>query len=95
LVCATARSSKALIIGRAIAGIGVGGLFTGSVLIVIQCGKFFENGRSTMFRFRGPTRECVLTFEAPLRQRPLILGVIGSMWAIASVAGPLLGGIFT
>jgi MFS family permease len=37
----------------------------------------------------------VLTFKAPLRQRPLILGVIGSIWAIASVAGPLLGGIFT
>jgi hypothetical protein len=48
-----------------------------------------------MFRFRGPTRECVLIYKAPLRQKPLILGVIGSMWAIASVAGPLLGGIFT
>ncbi|KAM0140254.1 hypothetical protein ACHAO1_002485 [Botrytis cinerea] len=35
LICATAVSSNMLIIGRAIAGAGVGGLFTGSIIIVV------------------------------------------------------------
>ncbi|KAK6591956.1 MFS toxin efflux pump [Botrytis cinerea] len=50
LICATAVSSNMLIIGRAIAGAGVGGLFTGSIIIVVYS---------------------------------------------SSVAGPLLGGVFT
>lgn len=31
----------------------------------------------------------------PLSRRPLVYGLIGGMWGIASVAGPLLGGVFT
>lgn len=31
----------------------------------------------------------------PLDKRPLAFGLIGGMWGIASVAGPLLGGVFT
>ncbi|RDW94431.1 hypothetical protein BP5796_00194 [Coleophoma crateriformis] len=69
LVCATAPSSTALIIGRALAGIGVGGLFSGAVVILAYC--------------------------LPLRKRPAAFGLIGGMWGIASVAGPLLGGVFT
>ncbi|KAF7942008.1 hypothetical protein EAE99_000059 [Botrytis elliptica] len=68
-LCATARSSNMLIVGRAIAGAGVGGLFTGSIIIVV--------------------------YSLPLRKRPLAMGIISSMWGIASVAGPLLGGVFT
>lgn len=41
LVCAIAPTSNALIIGRAIAGAGVGGLFTGSILVVIYSSKSF------------------------------------------------------
>ncbi|TEY39050.1 hypothetical protein BOTCAL_0470g00080 [Botryotinia calthae] len=69
LICATAVSSNMLIVGRAIAGAGVGGLFTGSIIIVV--------------------------YSLPLRKRPLAMGIISSMWGIASVAGPLLGGVFT
>ncbi|KAI3395209.1 hypothetical protein diail_1635 [Diaporthe ilicicola] len=69
LVCAVAPSSTAFIVGRAVAGMGTAGLFSGSVVI--------------------------LAYTLPLRQRPLAFGLIGGMWGIASVAGPLLGGSFT
>lgn len=69
LVCAVAPSSEAFIVGRAVAGMGTAGLFSGGVVI--------------------------LSYTLPLRQRPMAFGLIGAMWGIASVAGPLLGGAFT
>ncbi|KAL3302902.1 major facilitator superfamily transporter [Colletotrichum asianum] len=69
LVCALAPDSTAFIIGRAVAGIGTAGLFSGSIVI--------------------------LSYTMPLEKRPLAFGLIGGMWGIASVAGPLLGGVFT
>lgn len=69
LVCATAPTSTAFIVGRAVAGMGTAGLFSGAIVI--------------------------LSYTLPLRQRPLAFGLIGGMWGIASVAGPLLGGAFT
>ena len=38
LICAVAPSSTALIVGRAIAGIGVGGIFSGSLIIIAHSG---------------------------------------------------------
>ncbi|KAF2684726.1 MFS general substrate transporter [Lentithecium fluviatile CBS 122367] len=69
LVCGVAPNSTALIIGRAIAGVGAAGIFSGAILIVAN--------------------------TVPLRQRPTYMGLIGGMYGIASVAGPLLGGAFT
>ncbi|SPQ26996.1 770aff45-55b9-455e-916d-ad9c0db39ba7 [Thermothielavioides terrestris] len=69
LVSAVAPSSNAFIVGRALAGVGTAGLFSGGVVI--------------------------LSYTLPLRQRPMAFGLIGAMWGIASVAGPLLGGAFT
>ena len=69
LICGVAPSSAVLIVGRAIAGIGVGGIFSGGVVI--------------------------LAYTLPLAKRPAAFGLIGGMWGLASVAGPLLGGAFT
>jgi EmrB/QacA subfamily drug resistance transporter len=69
LICGAAPNSTALILGRAIAGIGAAGLFSGSLII--------------------------LAHSVPLEKRPIYTGLIGSMYGIASVSGPLLGGAFT
>ncbi|KAF2219511.1 major facilitator superfamily domain-containing protein [Elsinoe ampelina] len=69
LICGAAPNSLALIMGRVVAGIGSGGIFSGALLIVAQ--------------------------NLPLQQRPIYNGMLGSMYAISSVAGPLMGGAFT
>ncbi|KAJ7667073.1 putative MFS multidrug transporter [Mycena rosella] len=69
LICGVAPSSKALIIGRAIAGLGSAGIFSGALIIVAN--------------------------TVPLGKRPMYSGLIGAMYGIASVVGPLLGGVFT
>ncbi|KAF9629975.1 Tetracycline resistance protein TetB/drug resistance transporter [Lasiodiplodia theobromae] len=68
-ICGIAPTSDALIVGRAIAGLGSAGIFSGAILIVSK--------------------------TVPLRQRPTYTGLIGAMYGIASIAGPLLGGVFT
>lgn len=58
-----------MIVGRAIAGIGVAGIFSGALVII--------------------------SMTVPLPKRPLVFGMFGMVWGIASIAGPLLGGAFT
>ncbi|KAJ7124546.1 major facilitator superfamily transporter [Mycena epipterygia] len=69
LICGLAPTSDVLIIGRAIAGLGSAGIFSGALTIVANV--------------------------VPLRNRPMYTGMVGSMYGIASVAGPLMGGAFT
>ncbi|KAJ5875635.1 uncharacterized protein N7473_012982 [Penicillium subrubescens] len=69
LICAVAPSSTVLIVGRAIAGVGTGGVSNGCFLLV--------------------------AYSAPPRQRPALIGMMGSMYGLAAIAGPLLGGVFT
>jgi MFS family permease len=63
LVCGVTTSSTGLIIGRALAGVGAGGLFSGAVLVIATL--------------------------VPLRKRPIFTGLIGIVFGISSVAGPL------
>ena len=69
LICALSPNSTVLIVGRAIAGLGSGGIFSGALITLAK------------------------TVE--LSQRPIYFGLIGGMYGIASVAGPLMGGAFT
>ncbi|RYP81618.1 hypothetical protein DL769_001919 [Monosporascus sp. CRB-8-3] len=69
LICGVSQNSVTLIVGRAIAGVGAAGMFSGGLLILAK--------------------------SLPLAKRPIYIGFISSMYGIASVAGPLLGGVFT
>ncbi|MCJ1281990.1 hypothetical protein MMC26_001313 [Xylographa opegraphella] len=69
LICGVAPTSIAFIIGRAVAGVGSAGIFSGSLIII--------------------------AYTVPLIKRPIYQGLIGGCYGIASVAGPLLGGVFT
>lgn len=63
-VCGSAVNSTALIVGRAIAGFGSAGIFSGALLIIAA--------------------------SAPLSKRPTYIGIVGAMYGIASVTGPLM-----
>ncbi|PPR00927.1 hypothetical protein CVT24_000247 [Panaeolus cyanescens] len=69
VLCGAAPNSTTLIVGRAIAGLGCAGIFSGGLIIIAH--------------------------SVPLQNRPIYTSLIGAMWGISSVAGPLLGGVFT
>ncbi len=37
----------------------------------------------------------IVSFSAPQEQRPMLVGLMGSMYGLAAVCGPLVGGAFT
>ncbi|KXS18130.1 MFS general substrate transporter [Gonapodya prolifera JEL478] len=67
--CGAAPSMITLIVARAIQGIGGGGIFAITYVVVSEI--------------------------VPLRERGKYTGIIASTWALASILGPLLGGVFT
>lgn len=69
VIAGAAPDSTALIIGRAISGIGTGGVGTGAYNLI--------------------------AISVPPHQRPTLIGIIGGMYGLASICGPLMGGAFT
>ncbi|KAK5948980.1 hypothetical protein OHC33_010066 [Knufia fluminis] len=67
IICAVSNTSNTFIAGRAVAGLGAAGLFSGATAIVV--------------------------LVAPLATRPVINGMIGAMFGVCSILGPLIGGI--
>lgn len=68
IVCGAAPNATALIVGRAVSGIGAGGLFSGALIII--------------------------AITIPLASRPIYIGIISSMFGLASIIGPIIGGAF-
>lgn len=64
VICATAPTSSALVVGRAVAGIGGAGLFIGGTIASAEV--------------------------APLHLQPLIIGIMGGVFGVCSVVGPLV-----
>ena len=69
LSIALSPDSSAMVIGRAIQGLGAAGIITGAYTII--------------------------AFTVPPSQRPGYTGILGAVFGCSSVAGPLLGGVFT
>ncbi|KAM3079354.1 hypothetical protein ACMFMG_005788 [Clarireedia jacksonii] len=68
LICGVAPNSTALIVGRAIAGLGGAGIASGAYTII--------------------------AFAARPQHRAAFTGLLGASYGVASVVGPLLGGVF-
>ncbi|KAF6832767.1 MFS transporter [Colletotrichum plurivorum] len=69
VLCAAAPSSRALIAGRVVSGIGAAALYSGAIVM--------------------------LSMVASPQSTPALFGILSSMFGLASLVGPLLGGAFT
>ena len=90
LLCAVAPNSTVFILGRAIAGLGSAGVFSG--------GKFLMPFPILNLSGKVLTDDAALIaiiYCVPPEKRAQYSGMIVGMYGIACVAGPLIGGAFT
>lgn len=76
-----------LIVGRAVAGLGAAGVFSGGLVIV---------GNLVVLRMRPC--ECLIRRRAHrqlLTYVPVWTGLLVSMFGLSNVVGPLIGAVFT
>lgn len=85
-LCGGAPSSRAFIIGRAIAGIGAAGIFAGAVCLSSLNPPLLADTCSQMTS---------MIHVVPTHHRPKVFGCMGGMMAISQICGPLIGGVFT
>lgn len=88
VLCGAAQSSIMLIVGRAIAGLGAAGIYSGALIILANSVPLAQ--RPAYMYVRAASAD-----TANLLTRVDFSGLIGSMYGVSSVAGPLLGGAFT
>lgn len=93
LICGVAPNSTTLIVGRAIAGLGSAGIFSGALIIVAYSVPLVK--RPMYSGFIGAMYGMFGTIYAHPTSAPSSLQYTYHSTGIASVAGPLLGGVFT
>lgn len=85
-LCGAAPNSIAFICGRAVAGIGAAGILGGSVSSLPAMYKK---------KFRLVSKVVTITRIVPLKQQPAMSGLLGAVFGIAIIMGPLIGGAIT
>ena len=87
LICALSVNLAMMLAGRALQGIGGGGIV---VLTNISVSDLFSV-RLVLLSSKGLSRAMLTR----CRQRPMYYGLFGAIWAVAGALGPIIGGAFT
>jgi len=86
-ICGAAPSMNALIVGRAIAGIGGSGIFLGYVCFIKQIAN------TGLTHFASTLNYFSLCMTD--RERGHYIAGIGVVWGMGAVLGPVVGGAFS
>jgi MFS family permease len=89
-ICGAAPNSIAFILGRAIAGVGSGGITSG--IVSFPC---LSTTSLIATNERTSPQIVIITYAVPLQKRPKYQGFFGAVFGISSTIGPLIGGAFT
>lgn len=97
LICATSVSSEMLIVGRAVAGMGAAGLFSGGLVIVSNSISPRQRPSKSIPDRSFPFQpfSIIYSSETLIQLSSVYTGCIASMFGLSSVVGPILGGVFT